>query len=319
TPELLPDAQRYLLAAAVAATTMALLALKRPLHGFVAKLSSDDIYATVKFILLASVVIPLLPNRTYGPLQVLNPYKIGLMIALVAGVSFAGYVAARWIGSRRGLLMAGLVGGIVSSTALTLALSARTKEQPALARLAGIGIIAACSTLAPRLLVIIGVVDWRLVARLWLPLGAMAVTGYAFAFLRYLRGGERRAENEVTFHNPFELIRAVQFGLIYGVVLFVSAAAQKYLGTRGIYASAAFAGLADADAVALSLAELGSSEALRNAAASAIVLATVVNTVMKAALATLIGGRELGKQVVPALGAMLAAGALGIVAVAAWS
>jgi uncharacterized membrane protein (DUF4010 family) len=264
-------------------------------------------------------VIPLLPNRTYGPLQVLNPYKIGLMIALVAGVSFAGYVAARWIGSRRGLLMAGLVGGIVSSTALTLALSARTKEQPALARLAGIGIIAACSTLAPRLLVIIGIVDWGLVVRLWLPLGAMAVTGYAFAFSRYLRGGERGTEKEVSFQNPFELMRAVQFGLIYGAVLFVSAAAQKYLGTRGIYASAGFAGLADADAVALSLAELGTVDSIRDAVAPAIVLATVVNTIMKAVLATLIGGRQLGKQVVPALAAMLAAGALGIAVVAIWS
>src|SRR5690606_16895127 len=128
----LEDVQRYLLVAAIASATMALLALKRPLHGFIARVSPSDVYATAKFVILALVVIPLLPDRTYGPLDVLNPFKVGLMIALVAGVSFLGYVAARVFGGSRGMLATGLVGGLISSTAVTLTFAGRTKEEPSI-------------------------------------------------------------------------------------------------------------------------------------------------------------------------------------------
>jgi len=317
TPELMPDASRFLLVAGVAATTMALLALKRPLHGFIAKLSSDDVYATVKFVILALVVIPLLPNRAFGPLNVLNPRKIGLMIALVAGVSFAGYVAARLVGSRRGLLVAGLIGGLVSSTALTLALSTRAKEQPALTRLCGVGIVAGCATMFPRVLIIAAAVNFPLLSGLLLPLGVMAVAGYSVALFAYFRGSAQDSQEDVPFRNPFELKRAVEFGLLYGVVLFVAKAAQEYVGTTGVYASAALAGLADVDAITLSLAELHRAGAVGGAAVPAIVLAAVVNTLVKAGLAALVGGKALGRRVAPALLGTLVVGGVALLVSAA--
>ncbi|HET7539565.1 MAG TPA: MgtC/SapB family protein [Polyangiaceae bacterium] len=300
TPEIMPDRPRYLVVAGVAATTMALLALKRPLHGFIAKVSSDDVYATVKFVLLALVVIPVLPNRTFGPFEVLNPRKIGLMIALVAGVSFAGYVAARLVGERRGLLVAGLLGGLVSSTALTLSLSGRARNEPSSAELCGVGIVAGCATMFPRILVITAVVDPALSVQLW-PLGVMGVAAYVCAYFGYSRAAREGSQRSVEFRNPFELRQAVQFGVLYGVVLFVARAAQHYAGTVGIFASAALSGLADVDAISISLAELHRAGGLAHAAAPAIGVAAVVNTLVKVALATTLGGRQLSRAVAPSL------------------
>jgi uncharacterized membrane protein (DUF4010 family) len=275
------------------------------LHGFIAKLSSEDVYATVKFVVLALVVIPLLPNRTFGPLAVLNPRKIGLMVALVAGVSFAGYVAARLVGSRRGLLVTGLIGGLVSSTALTLALSTRAREQPALTRLCAVGIVAGCSTMFPRVLIIVAATNFALLKSLVLPLGTMAVVGYAATFYVYLRGSTQDSRENVPFKNPFELKGAVQFGLLYALVLFVAKAAQHYVGTTGVFASAALAGLVDVDAITLSLAELHRAGAIGRAAVFAIALAALVNSLVKIALATLVGGKALGGRVAPMLLATL--------------
>jgi uncharacterized membrane protein (DUF4010 family) len=298
TPELLPDGPRYLLVSAAAGTTMALLALKRPLHGFIAKISEDDVYATAKFVLLALVLIPVLPDRTFGPLDVLNPFKIGLMIALVAGISFAGYVAARLVGSGRGLLVTGLLGGLVSSTAVTLTFSGRAKETPPLVPLLAVGILAASSTMFARMLVIVAVTDRSLVRGLALPLGVMAVSGYVLAVILFRKEASRSASSKpVPFKNPFELKRAILFGLLYAVVLFAAKAAQVYIGKTGIYASAILAGITDVDAITLSLVELHRSGADASVAITGIALAAITNTLVKGAVTLVAGGRPLGTRV----------------------
>jgi uncharacterized membrane protein (DUF4010 family) len=298
TPEVLPSGPRYLVVAAGAATTMALLALKRPLHGFIARVSEDDVYATAKFVLLALVVIPLLPNRTFGPLDVLNPFKVGVMILLVAGISFAGYVAARLVGGRRGLLATALLGGLVSSTAVTLTFAGRSKEAPALAPLSAIAVVAASSTMFARMIVVVTVVDRPLLATLAIPLGAMALCGYAIALLLFRWEKNRAGATEpVPLRNPFELKRAVQFGLLYGVVLFVAKAAQLYVGSRGLYVSAVLAGLTDVDAITLTLTELHRSGTDASVAATGITLAAITNTLVKGGMALVAGGWALGRRV----------------------
>lgn len=311
SPDLLPDV--FLFVIGVAALTMVLLAVKRPLHGFIAKVSSDDVYATAKFVLLALVLIPLLPNRTYGPLDVLNPFKIGLMIALVAGVSFAGYVVARLIGSGRGLLLIGLVGGLVSSTAVTLTLAGRAKEEPALLRHCALGILAACSTMFARVLVIVGIVDRRLLPSLLVPLGAATVVSFAAAVFWLRRDSPKaKADAAVPLKNPFELGSAVKFGLIYAAILLVAKAAELYAGTKGLYASSVIAGLTDVDAITLSLADLHRSGTSGRVAAIGIFLAAMTNTLVKAVIAGVVGGRPLARRVSSALALALGGGALGL-------
>jgi uncharacterized membrane protein (DUF4010 family) len=299
TPAILPNGQRFLLVAAGAASTMGLLALKRPLHGFTARVSEADVYATAKFVLLALVVIPLLPDRTFGPLDVINPFKIGLMIALVAGISFAGYVAARVVGSRRGVLVTGLLGGLVSSTAVTLTFAGRAKETPPLVPLLAVGILAASSTMFARMLVVVAVVDRPLLAALAWPLGIMAACGYIVVASSVFRKNSKEdaSAEPVALRNPFELTRAVAFGLLYGVVLFVAKAAQVYVGSTGLYASAILAGLTDVDAIMLSLLDLHRAGMDGSVAVTGITLAAITNTLVKGAIAAAAGGRALGKRV----------------------
>ena len=302
TPDVLPNGHRYLLVAAGAATTMGLLALKRPLHGFTARVSDDDVYATAKFVLLALVVIPLLPDRTYGPLDVFNPFKVGLMIALVAGISFAGYVTARLVGSQRGLLVTGLLGGLVSSTAVTLTFAGRAKETPPLVPLLSVGIVAASSTMFARLLVLIAVVDRALLGALASSLGVMAASGYLIAVILFRKEARKNdAAEPVDLENPFQLRRAVMFGLLYGAVLFVAKAAQVYIGETGLYASAILAGLTDVDAITLSLVDLHRGGVDGSVAVTGITLAAITNTLVKAGIAVIAGGRALGRRVAGAL------------------
>ncbi len=317
SPELLPGSQRYLFVASVTALLLMLLALKRPLHAFVARVSPADVYATTKFVILALIILPVLPNRTYGPLDVLNPFKIGLMIVLVAGISFAGYIAARVVGSQRGLLAAGLLGGLVSSTAVTMTFAGRAKAEPKVATLCTVAIVAACSTMFARVVVVVAVVEPSLVGSLGWSLGTMAAVGFAASAILYWRHGSERkqTQEEVKLKNPFALGQAISFGLVYGVVLFVAKAAQTYLGSGGLYASSFLAGLTDVDAITLSVAELHQGGLDTAVAALAITIAAVTNTVVKSGMAVSLGGWKLGKQIVAVMGAALVAGFIALAVV----
>lgn len=297
-PQVLPGPQRYLLVASCAAAVMVVLALKRPLHGFASKVSADDVYATAKFVILALVVLPMLPDAAYGPLDVLNPRAIGIMVALVAGVSFAGYVAARVVGSNRGLVVTGLLGGLVSSTAVTLTFSGRARETPSLAPACAIAILAACATMFMRVLVIVSAVDRPLFSALLWPVGTMALVGAAIAIGFYWRATRRANDSEaVPLQNPFRLMQALKFGLVYAGVLFVSKAAQMYLGSGGVLVSSVIAGVADVDAITLSLSNLHKDGLATTTAATGITLAIATNTVVKSAIALSLGGSALGKLV----------------------
>ena len=310
---LMPDADRFLLVGTTAAAVLALLALKEPLHGFARRLSADDVYATTKFVVLALIILPVLPRGAYGPLGVLAPYKIGKMIALVAGVSFAGYAASRIIGSARGLLVAGLLGGLVSSTAVTLTYSGRGRAEPSVATLCAVAIIAACSTMFARLVVVVALVDRPLLGAIAPPLAATAAVGFGVAVALY-RKASAAAEStsregaEPALRNPFELRQAVSFGLLYGVVLFVAKAAQHGAGTAGLYVSSVLAGLTDVDAITLSVVDMHRGGLASGTAATAIMLAALTNTVVKSGVAISVGGAAVGRPVAATLGAGLAAG-----------
>ncbi|MBW2528322.1 MAG: DUF4010 domain-containing protein [Deltaproteobacteria bacterium] len=317
--DLMPHTQRYLLVGSSAAIILALLALKKPLHDFAEKVSAADIYATVKFVILALIILPVLPNQTYGPLDVLNPYKVGMMIVLVAGISFAGYVAARVVGQQRGLLVAGLLGGLVSSTAVTMTFAGRAKEQEKLAAVCTVAIVAACSTMFARVVGVIAVVERPLLMSLAPALGTMAVVGFGASAWLYRSAGKtaqqeaQEGAGETKLKNPFALKQAISFGILYGVVLFVAKAAQTYLGSGGLYASAVLAGLTDVDAITLSVAELHQGGLESSTAANAITLAAVTNTIVKTGIAISIGGKALGRKVGAIMGAALVAGGIVLV------
>lgn len=304
---------KILAVAAVAVVATFLLSAKPTLHPLVRRISTEDAAATLKFLVLAVVVLPLLPDRTYGPLDVLNPFEIGVLLVLISAISFAGYAAIRLLGARRGLGVTGLVGGLVSSTAVTLSMAGRAKERPDIEDSAALAVTLASAIMFVRVIVIVAIVNPGLTASVVYPMLAAAAGGVGATTALWLRSGRVRTKEEgIAFSNPFELGAALKFALLFGVILLGSKAATIYLGTAGTYAAGALAGTTDVDAITLSMAKhAGVGGVAREVAATTIFLGTAANTLAKCVLAAAVGGWSFGRKVLAAQLAALAAGAIG--------
>jgi uncharacterized membrane protein (DUF4010 family) len=299
------------LALALGVITALVLSQKPRLHALARGMSPEDLWATLEFALIAAVVLPVLPNRTFGPFDVLNPYEIWLLVVFVSGIGFLGYVLMKVLGAERGIGLTGLLGGLASSTATTLSFAGRSKQSPALSRVFGSAIVLASTMMFPRVLVEVLVVYQPLVARLVLPLVAMLLTGWvAFAILwRQERSTELEDEGAVELTNPLNLSTAIKFGLLFAVVLVATKAANQFLGTAGLYAASVITGLTDVDSITLSVADLAANGQIASRAATlAILLAALTNTISKGALALTLGSRELRPTIIRAFGAMVAVG-----------
>lgn len=298
---------RILLVGGLGTCVMALLALRRPIHEFAEQLSREDLAAAVRFALAALVVLPLLPDQSYGPSEVLNPFRIGVVVVLIAGIGFVGYVAVRLYGARKGLAVTAAAGGLVSSTAVTLTFAARAKAHPELRGACALAVCLASTIMFPRVLVLIAALRPQLALQLALPLGSMAVVAAVAAFLAWRRQAQESDGGEPTrLSNPFRLREAVRLGLLYAVVRLIAALAWEHFGQSGLYASAVLSGLADVDAISLSVANMHRSNLATEPAVIAVTLAAATNTLAKFGLSTVIGGRALGR----AVGAVLVPAAL---------
>lgn len=303
--------QKTVLVLSIAVVATLLLSVKPKLHALVARAAPQDLFATLKFLIVAVVVLPLLPDRPMGPLGALNPFSIGVLVVLIAGVGFVGYLAVRVLGPGRGLAVTGLVGGLASSTAVTLSLAGRSRLEPALARLYAPAVLLASTVMFPRVFLEVALVHPPLLGRLAVPFAAATVVGLG-ASAALLRGATRRAVGpEVRFENPFELGAAVKWGLLFAVVLVLSRAGTTYFGAGGSYLTGLLGGATDADVVALSMANLARDGAVSGeVAAHTVLIGVAANTLTKAALATVIGHGPLARPLLPAFGAVLLAGAL---------
>lgn len=299
------------LAAAIAVATTVLLSLKMEMDTFVRRITREDVYATLKFAVVTAIVLPVLPNQTFGPppLDVLNPYKIWLMVVFISGISFLGYALVKVVGSRQGIGLTGLLGGLVSSTAVTLSFSQRSQSESELAKPFALAITVAWTVMFSRVMVEVAALNTALLGALWLPMAASAAAGLAYCVYLY-RSQRTDKEGEVDFSNPFELGPAVKFGLIYAVILLVSKAAQTYLGSTGLYLSSIVAGLTDVDAITLSVAELSreAGSLSLSTGARAIVLAAMSNTVVKGGIVLTSGSSPLRRALLPGFVLMLVAG-----------
>jgi uncharacterized membrane protein (DUF4010 family) len=300
------------LAAAIAVVTFGFLTLKPQLHRVAQRISSEDLYATLKFAVISLIILPVLPNQTYGPppFDAFNPYKTWLMVVFISGISFLGYVLIKVVGGRRGIGLTGLLGGLVSSTAVTLSFSERSQDHPDLARPFALAITLAWTVMFGRVLVEVAVLNQSLLQALWLPMAAAMGAGLVFCGLYYFSQRTDQG-SDVKLANPFELGPAIKFGILYAVILVVAKAAQFYFQEAGLYAAAAVAGLADVDAITLSMAELagtGGGIAVPTAA-RAVVLAVISNTLVKGGIALGIGTAALRRALLPPLLAILATSA----------
>jgi uncharacterized membrane protein (DUF4010 family) len=300
------------LAAALAVATTVLLSLKLEMHTFAQRISREDLYATLKFAVITAIVLPVLPNQTYGwpPLDVLNPYEIWLMVVLISGISFLGYVLIKLVGPRHGIGLTGILGGLISSTPVTLSFAQRSQQEHGLAKSFAQAITVAWAITYLRVLVEIAALNRDLLGELWLPMGISAAVGLVYAGYLYFVQRPPEQEGEVSFSNPFELGTALKFGLLYAGVLLISKAAQVYLGDVGVYVSSAIVGLPDADAITLSMARLSreSGGLDLGTAARAVVLGVASNTAAKGGIVLATGSGRLRRALLPAMGLMLLSG-----------
>ena len=301
------------LAAALAIVTFGFLTLKPQLHRLAGRISSEDLYATLKFAAISLIILPVLPNRNFGPppFDAFNPYKTWLMVVFISGISFLGYFLIKIVGPRRGTGLTGLLGGLVSSTAVTLSFSQRSSEHPGFARAFALAITLAWTVMFGRVLVEIAVLNQKLLGAVWLPLVAAMLAGLAFCVVYYFaqRSDE---ESDVAVSNPFELGPAIKFGLLFAAVLMIAKAAQYYFQDTGVYAASLIAGLTDVDAITLSMADLAGKEGgiAIPVAARAVVLAVVANTIVKGGIALTAGAVTLRRALLPPFLAMLVVAAV---------
>lgn len=296
----------------IAAT--ALLYFKSELHGFTKSLTRTDLISILQFAALTFIVLPILPDHNYGPYGAFNPHQVWWMVVLISGVSLAGYAALRLVGEGHGALIAGGLGGLVSSTATTMVFSRYARADAASVPTSTIVIVIANIVVLLRLLLLAGIIAPGIALPLAVVFGPALLLGLAAAFLSW-RHGKAQAGGTVPMpqvSNPTEIRVAISFGALYALVLLLSAWLQDIAGSRGLYAVALASGLTDVDAITLSSLRLFSLDKLDAAqAVFAISLAVLANLVFKAGLVTTVGGAALARRALPGLAA-LAAGIIGM-------
>lgn len=273
--------------------TATVLAYKKPLHGVIDKLGWDDIFAALRLLIASFIVLPLLPDRTFDPWDALNPRQLWMFVVLISALSMVGYIATRWLGPGRGALITGLTGGMVSSTATTLAFSRQSRDlgKTASAQPLVSGTLLAWGVMFVRILVVSFAITPALVWYLAPPIVAMAITTMILAGLLHFRDrpkGKSKNGTTLTITTPFSLTRAMKFGALYAVILLVVKIVSGLNTGGGLYLVAAIAGSTDVDAITLSMSEYarGGSPIV---ASTAIVIAAITNTIVKGGIAAGIG------------------------------
>ena len=301
-------------AAWVAVAMALLLALKGWLHQLASRIDASDVEATLKFGIVTLIILPLVPDQNFGPapLDVVNPYKIWLMVVLISALNFASYLLIKIVGAEHGIGIAGLLGGLASSTAVTLGFSQRSRQPGEDASALALGIVLAWTVMFFRVAVMTTLISWDLGRRLAFAIGLLCVASLGACYWLWRRRQQAERGEVKAGHNPFELDEAIKFGMLFGVVVLIAKAAQVYLGDAGLYLAAGIAGLTDVDAITLAMANLAKSDSSSvSIATRAIVIAVMANTLTKSGMAIGLGSPELRRITLPISALLLAAGIAG--------
>ena len=282
-----------------------LLALKPTFQNFTRGITLEDVRSALKFAAVSGIILPLVPDKAFGPCGSLNPRTIWMMVVLVSGVGFLGYLAVRLLGSRRGTVLTGLLGGLASSTATTLAMSRRSLEIPAESSDCSLAILLACTVMVPRVGLLVGIASPRTLMACWFSLASVSLPGLLWCLWRIAHGrsGGASPGDPSRYGNPLRLWPALQFGAVFALVVLVARMAAARLGDSGLLAVSGLSGLVDLDAISLSVSQMTNTGSIPpQMAARAILLAVCSNTLVKAAIPFLYGTRSLRKEVGAVLG-----------------
>jgi len=295
--------------AVVSAGVIALLLhYKDPLHSFVGKLSEGDLRAIMQFVLISLVILPVLPNETYDPYGVLNPFKIWLMVVLIVGIGLFGYVAFKLFSAKAGTLLGGILGGMISSTATTISAARDTKNSPSRATAAALIIMIATAVSIVRVLLEVFAVANSFFLTVVGPFAVLLGVFLVLTFVLYRKKSDELVSREEP-GNPAQLKPAIIFGLLYAVILFAVAATREQFGESGLYVVAVLSGLTDVDAITLATAQMMNKDRIGvDTGWRLIMVATLANTLFKGGVVAFLGGRALLKRIVLLYGIAILSG-----------
>jgi uncharacterized membrane protein (DUF4010 family) len=300
-----------LVAIACAVAMTVLLALRDQLHRWVASLTWLEIRAVLVLLAMSFLLLPILPNRTIDPWDSVNPYEIWLLAILIAAISFSGYVAVRIFGDRLGVIMTAVAGGLASSTATTLAFARLGREHSTSSRLLTAGILIAGVVMMVRVGFVAVALNGALLAPLVPPLAAgAAILGFGSAILLF--GNTEQENPKLRIDNPLAIGTALKLAAFIAGVMLAAALLRGMFGNIGVLIVAALSGVADVDAVTISMARMGGKDIDLTTTVDGILIAVAVNTASKTMLATWVGGRKIGVLVGGFSGVALAGGAAAI-------
>ena len=297
-------------AIAIGATTAVLLHLKETLHRIVERIGEKDLKAIMQFVVILLIILPILPNETYGPYEVLNPHNIWLMVVLIVGISLLGYFAYKIFGGRAGTILGGILGGLISSTATTVSYARRSKESNTSASLAAMVIFIATIVSVARIITEVAVVAPKTAPTVLPPLAALLILMLVVGGITYLfskKGHQDMPEQG----NPAQFKTALVFGAIYALVILATAFAKDQLGNKGLFIVAIISGLTDVDAITLSTARLMNIGNLDEQNGWRVILvAALSNLVFKGMLVGFLGNSNVFGRVAVLFGIVLAGGLL---------
>jgi uncharacterized membrane protein (DUF4010 family) len=298
-------------AAASAVAAAVILAIREELHGLLDKITWIELRSALVLLAMTFVALPLLPDEVIGPWGGINPREVWLIAIVLACVSFAGYAAVKYLGASHGILLAAAAGGLASSTAVAAANAQRAKAGESTPRLLAAGVATANAISFLRVAVIVATLQASLLPLVGPALGAATLVSAGFALISVYGSKTRKKDGSTTtFRNPFSFWSVISFALILGVVMVLSQAASEGFGTTGAILGAAIAGLADVDAVTISVARLVPGSLSEAGAATAIMVAVASNTICKAAIAATVGRGAFAVAVIGiSAGCLVVAGA----------
>ncbi len=293
---------------------MVLLSSKLKFQTVIGKITNEELYSFIRFIVVALLIFPFLPDKTYGPYQVINPHEIGWVIILISGLGFVSYVLIRVFGSGKGILLTGILGGLLSSTMATYVFSKKSKEQPLLSAECATAIFAASSIMVIRVLILIFIFNKNLLPDLYLSFSIVFVAAAGITLYFYKKNRRQPdIEAAIPLGKPLNLSGALLFGVIFTAILFLVAFTNDYFGKQGIYFTSGVAGLTDVDAITISVSKLANDNITLFSAQNAILIATISNTLLKFGIALWTGSKEIRRYIYIGYGAIFLAAVLALV------
>jgi len=274
-----------------------LLEIKPRLQKIEQNITPADLNASILLLAMTFLLLPILPDEMIGPYKLFNPYKTWLMAIIIASISFVGYLAIKILGNKRGVLLTGLFGGLVSSTAVSISLSQMYTTQKEYLNNFTAGIAMACTLMYIRVLFEAFVINQKLALTLLLPYAAASVSGLIFVYIlyKYSKTATFNLEDTDIAKNPLQLSEALKFGLLFGIIYGAISVVQGNYGNIGVYIISTLSGITDVDAITLSLSQLASDQKLSvQASATGIVIASTTNSLVKLGIVYWIGGRRIG-------------------------